>query len=157
VADIFKNHFTRAIYRELAPLILNVRPSTQAVSNQLLVLRGCESAMDRLVRDRRYFARPARSLFDEIRIHFSIASQLHVYMVVKRHVELALALLARLPEEELGPTGAPRQCQAMTRKGQPCQRPPLPRNDYCPSHQHLVENFDELDALEDFEGIGLAA
>ena len=29
------------------------------------------------------------------------------------------------------------RCKATTRKGQACQRTPLPGRDYCPSHQHL--------------------
>jgi hypothetical protein len=157
LGDLIKHHFSRAIYRELAPLVLNEQPSSQPESNQRLVLRGCERTMDRLIRDHRHFARPARTLFDEIRVYFSIASQLYVYTVVKRNVELAVAMLARLPEEELDASGVPRQCQAMTRKGQPCQRPPLPRSDYCPSHQHLTETLGELDDLEELEGIGLAA
>jgi hypothetical protein len=148
VGDLLKNHFSRAIYRELAPLILANRPSTQVESNRRRVLRGCERTMERLVRDRRHFARPARSLFDEIRVYFSIASQLQVYTVVKRHVDTATAMLAMVPEEQLDPTGSPRQCQAMTRKGQPCQRPPLSRNEYCPSHQHLKESFEELEGIE---------
>jgi hypothetical protein len=47
--------------------------------------------------------------------------------------------------------GSERACQAMTRKGRPCQRPPLPRSDYCPSHQHLTETFEELAELEPLE------
>jgi len=151
VGDLLKHHFSRAIYRELAPLILNNRPSSQGESNRRRVLDGCERTMERLVRDRRHFARPARSLFNEIRIYFSIASQLHVYTIVKRHIDTATSMLSMLPEEQLEPAGSQRQCQAMTRKGQPCQRPPLVRSEYCPSHQHLRESFDE------FEGIELAA
>jgi len=30
----------------------------------------------------------------------------------------------------------------LTRKGAACQRVPLPRNGYCPSHQHLAETED---------------
>jgi hypothetical protein len=36
----------------------------------------------------------------------------------------------------------------MTRKGKPCQRQPLPASDYCPSHQHLTENFEDLELTE---------
>ena len=39
----------------------------------------------------------------------------------------------------------------MTRKGQPCQRQPLPASEYCPSHQHLTETFEELE-LPDLRG-----
>ena len=41
---------------------------------------------------------------------------------------------------------APR-CRATTRKGETCRRTPLPRNGYCPSHQHLAETEDHEPAL----------
>jgi hypothetical protein len=151
---------SRAIYRELAPYVIRERPRSQRETNHELVLQGCERAMARLVTDGRHFSKPARSLFNDIRIHFSIGSQLPVYLLVKSHVELAARLLARLPEHELNGNGSPRTCQAMTRKGRPCQRPPLPRSDYCPSHQHLIETFEELadlDQLPELEEMQLAA
>jgi hypothetical protein len=141
-------HFSRAIYRELAPYIIEERPSSQRESNHELVLRACEDAMKRLYYDRRHFARPARSLFRDVRIYFSIASQLHVYMVIEKNVALALGFLAKLPEQEVDANGLPRSCQAMTRKGRPCQRQPLPRSDYCPSHQHLTERLEELEGVD---------
>jgi hypothetical protein len=149
--------FSRAIYRELAPFVLTEKPGSQAQSNQELVLRGCERAMERLWSDRRHFARPARSLFNDIRTYFSMSSQLRVYFVVKRHVDLVLAFLAAHPEHEYDASGMERSCQAMTRKGQPCQRPPLARSDYCPSHQHLTETFEELEGIDDLEGLELVA
>jgi hypothetical protein len=150
--------FSRAIYRDLAPYILEDGPSRNGSSNHVTVLQQCETAMDRLVTDRRHFARPARALFRDIRSYFSVGSQLHVYTVIHRHMDLAQRFLDRFPEYELGFTGANRECQAMTRKGQPCQRRPLPRSDYCPSHQHLTEDFEELaPAFEELEGVGLAA
>jgi len=151
VGEIIIYQLSRAIYRELAPYIDTEQPYCQGKSNRELVLRSCERAMARLVTDGRHFSKPARSLFNEIRVHFSIASQLRVYLVVKHNVEVALRLLARLPEPELQGNGQPRVCQAMTRKGNPCQRAPLPRSDYCPSHQHLTETFDELDDLEQLD------
>jgi hypothetical protein len=160
VGDVIIFQLSRAIYRELAPYVVSERPRYQTESNHELVLKGCERAMTRLVTDGRHFSRPARSLFNEIRIHFSIASQLHVYLLVKHHVELARRVLARLPEHELNGNGSVRICQAMTRKGKPCQRPPLPRSDYCPSHQHLTETFDDLidlDGVERLEEVELAA
>ena len=32
------------------------------------------------------------------------------------------------------------ECRATTRRGNPCRRIPLPRNGYCPSHQHLADS-----------------
>jgi hypothetical protein len=141
-------HFSRAIYRELAPHVLDERPSCQLETNQELVLRACERTMHRLWYDGRHFARPARSLFNEVRIYFSMAMQLKVYMVIERHINLALDCVSRLPEREHDANGMPRSCQAMTRKGQPCQRQPLPRSEYCPSHQHLTERLEELEVVD---------
>jgi hypothetical protein len=143
-------HFSRAIYRELAPHIIDERPFSQEDTNRERVLRACETTMERLASDRRHFAKPVCSLFKEIRVYFPISSQLLVYKVIERNVQLALLFLDRFPELELN--GAERQCQAMTRKGKPCRRTPLPRSEYCPSHQHLTEDLDELDeGLEEFE------
>ena len=58
--------------------------------------------------DRRYFARPARTLFTEIRDHFPLADQVSVYMVVERNVNLALEHLEQLPRTT-GLDGRPRQ------------------------------------------------
>jgi hypothetical protein len=142
--------FSRAIYRELAPHMIDERRSFQEETNRERVLRACETAMERLASDRRHFAKPVCSLFKEVRVYFPISSQLLVYKVIERNVQLALLFLDRFPELELN--GAERQCQAMTRKGKPCRRTPLPRSEYCPSHQHLTEDLDELDeGLEEFE------
>ena len=104
--------------------------------------------MRRMAYDRRYFARPARTLFSEIRDQFALGDQVHVYMVVERYINLALEHLEQLPTD-VGLDGRPRHCLASTRKGEPCQREPLPGRDYCPSHKHLEE-------LETLEGVGTA-
>ena len=151
-------HFSRAIYRELAPYVVDERPAYQRETNRQLVLQACEEAMQRLATDSRHFARPARALFRDIRTYFPISRHLWVYMVIEQNVNLALTFISRFPEYEYNGNGAPRQCQAMTRKGRPCQRRPLPRSDYCPSHQHLTEDFAEFDeAAHELEGIELAA
>ena len=144
-------HFSRAIYRELAPYIIEQRPWGEARSSHEVVLKRCESAIERLCTDPRHFAKPATSLFADIRVFFSMAAQLRVYLVVKHNVDLALEYLQSLPEGQVSLNGGPRSCGAMTRKGKPCQRPPLPRSEYCPSHQHLTESFEELDQHEQFE------
>jgi hypothetical protein len=153
-------HFSRAIYRELAPYIIDRAPGWGTPSNHEVVLKRCEGAIERLCTDPRHFAKPVTSLFGDIRPFFSMASQLRVYMVVKHHIDLALEYISSLPEGRLSLDGGPRSCQAMTRKGQPCQRPPLPRSEYCPSHQHLTESFEEfeeIEQVEQFEGMELAA
>ena len=138
-------HFSRAIYRELAPYVLEDRPSTQQESNRCIVLRACESSIERLMTDRRHFARPSRTLFNDVRPYFAIADLPRVYVAIDRHVQAALRFLTMVPDYAFDTEGVPRHCQAMTRKGQPCQRHPLPASDYCPSHQHLTETFEDLD------------
>jgi hypothetical protein len=141
-------HFSRAIYRDLAPYVLEDKPSTQRESNRALVLNECESTIERLMTDRRYFARPSRTLFNDVRPYFSIADLPRVYAIIDRNVQLALRFLNQVPDYIYDTNGLPRRCQAMTRKAKPCQRQPLPASDYCPSHQHLTESFEELDLVE---------
>jgi hypothetical protein len=130
--------FSRAIYRELAPLIERRSGSCEVVAHTE-VLHACESAIQRLANDRHYFARPARTLFNDVRAHFPVSAQRHVFFVVSRYMALADAYVASLPRNGFDANGKPLQCRAMTRKGTPCQRMPLPHNGYCPSHQHLAE------------------
>jgi hypothetical protein len=129
--------FSRAIYRELcAEIIEDARE--QHYLNHERVLRACESAVERLATDRHYFARPARTLFTDIRVYFPITAQGRVWRVVERYMTFADEFL-----------GNPILCRASTRKGTQCQRTPLPQNGYCPSHQHLAETeeFHEYDEL----------
>ena len=145
--------FSRSIYRELAPAVIEDDRDPSGCRNKQAVLDACEEVIRRLTLDRRYFARPARTLFCEVRMHFAMADQLRVWTVIERNIRLAVAYLDRLPEGA-GLDGVPRQCRAHTRKGTPCQREPLAGRDYCPSHKHLEETFDgpqipiELDRLE---------
>ena len=132
--------FSRAIYREVASEIIeDSHCSCSPRANHERVLRACEAAVERLLTDRRYFARPARTLFDDIRAYFPMNSQLRVLWVIQRHVALVDAFLRSLPQNGLDAMGNPLQCRACTRRGNPCKRMPLPHNGYCPSHQHLAE------------------
>jgi hypothetical protein len=138
-------HFSRAIYRELAPYVVEEKSSTRRESNRELVLHECESAIERLMTDRRYFAKPARTLFCDVRPYFSINDLSRVFTIIDRNMNIATDFLARVPDYAFDTNGVPRRCQAMTRKGKPCQRQPLPASEYCPSHQHLEETFEELE------------
>jgi hypothetical protein len=161
--------FSRSIFREIAPLVTEPESNPSGAENKQRVLDACEAAMRRLAYDRRYFAKPARSLFSEVRGYFPITEQERVYRVIHRNIDLAIEHLARLPEDGVGLDGQPTQCRAHTRKGTPCQRQPLPGRDYCPSHKHLEETFDSLEpdeqglenldreALEAFDSVGAAA
>jgi hypothetical protein len=135
--------FSRAIYRELARDIVE-DPHCGSQLNHERVLRACESAIERLATDRRYFAHPERTLFADIRAYFPMNQQLRVLRVVERYLSLADEFLKRLPQNGFDAYGNPLQCRASTRKGTPCQRMPLPHNGYCPSHQHLAET-EELE------------
>ncbi len=135
--------FSRAIYRELACDIVE-DPHCGPQVNHERVLRACESAVERLATDRRYFAHPERTLFADIRAYFPMNAQLRVLRVVERYLGLADEFLQRLPQNGFDAYGNPLQCRASTRKGTPCQRMPLPHNGYCPSHQHLAET-EELE------------
>ena len=132
--------FSRAIYRELAPQILAPPPGADPTANQTAVLRACEEVVTRLATDRHYFARPARTLFFDIRNYFPMAVQGDVLRVINRYMGYAQLFVAEHPHEGYtAVSGAPPQCRATTRKGAACQRTPLPHNGYCPSHQHLAD------------------
>jgi hypothetical protein len=134
--------FSRAIYRELADAIVEAPFPCGRYANHERVLRACEAAIDRLASDRRYFARPTRSLFSDIRAYFPMSAQLRVLRVVEHYVALADEYLRQLPQNGFDANGNPLQCRASTRRGTACQRMPLPRNGYCPSHQHLAQTED---------------
>ena len=136
--------FSRSIYREVAPLIAE-EPLWPGESNHERVLHACESAVRRLATDRHYFARPSRTLFKDIRIYFPMSAQLRVYRVVEIYLRLATEWLDAQPLQGFDVEGNKLECRATTRKGKPCQRMPLPRNGYCPSHQHLAEDEELAD------------
>jgi hypothetical protein len=141
--------FSRAIYLRLADDILDDEV-VPGISNHETVLRACEGAIERLATDRHYFAKPARTLFREIRIYFPMTAQPKACEVVRRYMDAATEYFSRLPQHGYDVNGNPLQCRATTRKGTACQRMPLPHNGYCPSHQHLAET-------EDVEAMPLAA
>jgi uncharacterized protein len=89
-------HFSRSIYRELAPRVIEDPADPTGCQNKQRVLDSCEATIRRLAYDRRYFARPARSLFSEIRVHFAINDQLRVRRVVECNIALALEFLDRV-------------------------------------------------------------
>jgi hypothetical protein len=142
--NIYMYGFSRAIYRELAAEITEDAHGAGTWRNHERVLRACEAAVERLMTDRRYFARPARTLFRDIRAYFPPTSQLRVLRVIEHFLGLVDQCLRLLPQNGLDVNGNPLQCRASTRKGTPCQRMPLPHNGYCPSHQHLAETEERI-------------
>ena len=133
--------FSRSIYRELGPRVLEDPADPTGRANKQQVLEACEATMLRLAEDGRYFAHPGTTLFRDIRNHFPLRDHLRVYRVIECNVRLARAYLAQLPANT-GAFGDVRECRACTRRGTPCQREPLPGRDYCPSHKHLEEFYE---------------
>jgi hypothetical protein len=127
---------SRAIYRELAKDI-DVHSSSKNAHEA--VLKACEANMERLATDRHYFAKPARTLFADIRPYFPMSAQPRVWLVVQHYLAKAEEFLAQQPRHGYDANGNPLECRATTRRGTPCQREPLAHNGYCPSHQHLAE------------------
>src|SRR5579863_10722182 len=101
--------FSRGIYRELTPLLdCNLPPAAQVETRRAL-LRACEASVERLATDRHYFARPARTLFGDIRANFPVCRQEQVYLVVERYMALADEFVATMPRNGLDANGNPRQ------------------------------------------------
>jgi hypothetical protein len=131
-------HISREIYRELAPHL--------APADRVHVLRACEATVERLVRDRHYFARPSRQLFAEIRWRLPLSAQRRAFAVIDRHLRATRAYLESSNEATLELTGTVPTCRATTRRSGLCSHSPDPRTGYCRWHTHLVEE-DERASL----------
>src|SRR3712207_9262847 len=90
-------HFSRSIYRELSPSIVEDHPWHDGPSNHERVLRACEAAVHRLATDWHYFAKPSKTLFNDIRIYFPMSQQRRVYCVVDRYMTFAKEYFASQP------------------------------------------------------------
>jgi len=128
--------FSRSLYRELGS---EVTAGPGACERRQQFLHSCEEALERLATDRHYFARPARTLFNDVRFLFPISSQLRVRRLIDRHMQLATDYVDRHARAGVTFDGSPLCCEATTRRGTACQRVPLPGSKYCPSHKHLEE------------------
>jgi hypothetical protein len=128
--------FSRAIFRELAPDVIDVPGSS---ANRRAMLAACEAVCERLGTDSAHFARPTRTLFREIRVYFPIEQQWRVHDVIRRHLELAADYVDRIHAEGRMPDGSLSHCVATTRRGTPCRRQPVPGLRHCPSHRHLED------------------
>jgi hypothetical protein len=127
-------HISRAIYRELAP---DLDPADRED-----VLRACERVVERLVHDRYYFARPSRTLFNEISWRFPLTAKQHAYEVIDRHLSDLRAYLESSNEATVELTGTRPTCRATTRRSGLCSHSPDPRTGYCRWHSHLVEEHE---------------
>ena len=141
--------FSRAIYRELSPHIVEPPATAEPCRHQMAVLKACEAVVTRLATEPHYFAHPAKTLFCDIRSYFLMTDLGYVYGVVNVYMTFAQQYMIENPSEGYAAVGGPPpQCRATTRKGSACQRAPLAHNGYCPSHQHLAdtENREPLAA-----------
>jgi hypothetical protein len=136
--------FSRAVYRELGPLVAT-DPHGCDRDRRRAVLEACERAFTRLATDRHYFARPTRTLFNDVRCYFPMNRQMDVYRVIDTYMHVAADYVVQREREGMSIDGSPLCCHASTRKGTACQRVPLPGSKYCPSHKHLEEGFDPLE------------
>ena len=110
--------FSRSIYRELAPRI---------EAEDVTAMRdGADTGSWRPARRRcagwpttaAISRAPRATLFSEIRDHFPLTEQVHVYMVIERYIDLAPSTSSSCPTS-VGLDGQPRACRASTRKGTP--------------------------------------
>ena len=128
--------YSRAIYRSVKDLIDPYADPDTQLEYRRAVLAACEETVERLAKDPRYFARPERTLFEDIRRYFPIRQQAQVSWAVTAGIGAAVGFVEEQVESGAFDGGVSR-CRATTRKGKPCQRAPLPDREYCPSHQHL--------------------
>jgi hypothetical protein len=128
--------YSRAIYRSIKDLIDPYSDRRTQLESRRAVLAACEETVERLAKDPRYFARPDRTLFQDIRRYFPITHQAQVNWAVAQGIGAAVGYIEEQIEAGAFDGGIAR-CRATTRKGRPCQRAPLPEREYCPSHQHL--------------------
>jgi hypothetical protein len=142
--------FSRAIYCELAPRIARREGDDEgyAIARQKL-LEACEATIQRLATDHRYFAKPTKTLFTDVREMFTLGEQIRIHMVIAHYIDMAVEYVESLPD---GALGEQRVCPASTRRGTPCQREPRSGLEYCPSHRHLENNFGR-----DVEEVAVAA
>ena len=108
--------FSRSMYRELGPRIVEDDSDRTQCRNRQKVLDACEAAIRRLTYDRRYFARPARSLFNDVRPYFTMQDQLFVWRVIDSNIRLATEFLEQLPEG-VGLDGQPTSVQRTHEEG----------------------------------------
>ena len=77
--------FSRQIYMQVRDAV-DPHPDTVSVAEaRRRILRACEDTVERLARDARYFPKPARSLFQEIRYYFPITEQARVYYTIEHY------------------------------------------------------------------------
>ena len=107
------------------------------------VAAAIDHALERLTTERELFRRAERRLFQDVRWCFPLSRQARVWTLIAAWVPGVDAEVESLRRAGVDVFGNPLRCPVFTRRGTPCERAPLPKNGYCPSHQHLVV-VDEL-------------
>jgi hypothetical protein len=143
---------SRSLYRELSTMLPspNGAPEEERRRDRRYLLETCEAAVRRVVLKPDMCARPARSLFRDVRHLFAVDAQADVWRVVEFHIEAGHRLADRMQQT------LRRECPAVTRNGTPCQREPRPGQRYCPSHYGLAEDLQlEPQSAESRVGAGV--
>src|SRR3712207_9448372 len=70
--------YSRAIYRSIKDLIEPYADRETQLESRRAVLSACEETVARIAKDPQYFARPERTLFQDIRRYFPITHQAQV-------------------------------------------------------------------------------
>ena len=108
--------FSRSLYRELGPLVVADRYGT-ACDNRQNFLASCENAFQRLASDRHYFARPSRTLFNDVRFFFPIAEQIRVFRVIEKYMRVATQFVDEREREGISLDG----CHSVVRGDEPAR------------------------------------
>src|SRR3712207_9106411 len=82
--------YSRAIYRSIKDLIDPYSDPTTQLESRRAVLAACEETVERLARDPRYFAKPERTLFQDVRRYFPIAHQAEVSWAITQGISAAV-------------------------------------------------------------------
>jgi hypothetical protein len=85
--------YSRAIYLSIKDLVDPYVTTKEQAEYRKEVLEACEHTMERLARDPQYFAKPERSLFQDIRRYFPITAQAQVAWAVNEGVTAACAFI----------------------------------------------------------------
>ena len=127
---------SRSMYRDLAPMLTRSAETAGGRADRQHLLEASEQAIRRLILKPDTYAHPVRSLFREIQHLFPLTLQVEALEVVRVHVEAGRTLSRQLEGMMR------RRCEALTKRGTPCQREPEPGQRFCPSHRHL--DLDEI-------------
>lgn len=124
--------YARILFHTLTRQLDSAGEEEQEHDYELWVRRSIEEAFERLVVDRNVQG-PERLLLRQIRHCFPMSSLPSVVVAVNETIGAAVEFLESPQCQEL----LNGRCLASTRDGEPCRRPPVTGEDYCPSHRHL--------------------